>query len=284
MSQADAPTGESLLGIIVEASAWASVPASDAGFRNVVEAMLALGSASALCHREGSLVYLAALPGRTAVLHASSRKTRLRFAEVRQEVVTKLADHLAEDAEEEQLRPPAMAQALGRFLCFARKRKVPSRVVVLKFDDDVPEQYNAVMNCIFSAQRHGVTVDACVLAPKTSVLMKQAVHLTNGVFLHLAHKAHAPDLVIHLLHVFGPSPAARATLRGPLLDETDFRAACFCHDPPRVKDRGFVCSVCFAVYCDPNFHCTCLRAFSGRREPEEVAPPPGGDDDDDDDE
>ena len=250
---------ECLLGLIVEASPEAAVSALEAPFRKVVEAVLSLGSAFQVCERFGELVILGALPGRSEVLHASRGGLRPSFAEVREAVASKLADAAAADAAVVgELPRCATARALGRFLCLAKKRGVAARAVVLKLDDDVPEQYNAIMNCIFSAQRHDVVVDACVLSPQTSVFMKQAVHLTKGVFLHLANKAGQPDFVVDLLAVFAPSPQCRRDhLRTPLLEETDFRAACFCHDPPQVKHTGFVCSVCFAVYCDPHHRCSC---------------------------
>lgn len=68
-----------------------------------------------------------------------------------------------------------------------------SRVLVVKLGPDVAAQYNATMNCVFSAQRHGTVVDALVLSPRPSVLMQQAARLTTGTLIHL-HETHRDQL------------------------------------------------------------------------------------------
>lgn len=248
-----------LLCIVIEASPALAVSAYSRDFKDALEAVLVLSSAHLLCHRSGELAIVAALPGRSEYLHVTHRDPELRFAEARHKIVEALHGFVAGATDE----PVATASALGRALCHARRRAedvdVSARVLVMKLGDDVPAHYNTMMNCIFSAQRHGVVVDACVLAPKPSVLMKQAAHLTNGIFLHVPQRATFDDLAVHLLGAFSAPISCRDELRTPLLDETDFHAACFCHSPPRMLERGWVCSICLAVYCDEekNRICAC---------------------------
>ncbi|KAJ8599047.1 hypothetical protein CTAYLR_009814 [Chrysophaeum taylorii] len=253
-----------LLGIIIEASPTIAISAFAVEFRKAVEGMLVLCNAHLLCHRHGELVCLAALPERTMYLHASHHSPGVRFADARVRIVETLHKAVV-DMDALDPAPVATTAALGRFLCHAHKRaealgeRLSSRVLVLKLGDDIPSQYNTMMNCIFAAQRHGITIDSCVLSPQTSILMKQATQLTRGVYLHVAQRTGFEDLPVYLLSAFAASPSCRKHLRLPLVDEIDFRAACFCHKPPRILDRGWVCAICLSVYCDDHTKCACFE-------------------------
>ncbi len=59
-----------------------------------------------------------------------------------------------------------------------------TRVVVIQAESDQPQQYNAVMSCIFSSQKAGIVVDSCCLG-ETSLFMQQAAFLTDGLYLNV---------------------------------------------------------------------------------------------------
>lgn len=281
-----------ILGIVLEASPELDVSAFSVEFQHVFEAILIFSNAHLMCHRRGELVCIAALPGRTMYLHSTQSSPGVRLSDKTPQIVETL--HAAVSSCSGNLEPVpirrvlcptsfetvpqvATAAALGRFLCHSRKRAevslatlrqhttlesqeisdLSSRVLVLKLGNDMQAQYHTTMNCIFAAQRQGIVIDACVLATHASVLMKQAAHLTRGVYLHVSRKAQFEDLIVHLTSAFAASSAIREHMRLPLVDEIDFHANCFCHDPPRRLDQGWVCSVCLSAYCDEHKECGC---------------------------
>ncbi|PWN32981.1 transcription factor Tfb4 [Meira miltonrushii] len=140
-------------------------------------------------------------------------------------------------------------------------RGYKSRILVISASPDSSSQYVAMMNCIFGAQKKGVTVDVCkILGGQDSVFLQQASHLTKGTYYRL-------DLVEGLLQTlmttFLASPAIRDQMRLPSNDDVDFRAACFCHG--RVVDVGYVCSVCLSIFCEPRDKCLTCRATFPKR-------------------
>ena len=84
-----------------------------------------------------------------------------------------------------------------RRLAAPRRRRLPAtpprahspalscRVLVLQAARDVDSEYNAIMNCVFAAQKLGVVVDTCVLSREPSTFMQQAADQTGGVHVHL---------------------------------------------------------------------------------------------------
>ena len=196
----------------------------------------------------------------------SRRSSRFsQIADARAAIVSAFHSIATEQRTQPFVRAPvATSAAIGRALCFARRRferdRVSSRVLLLKLGADSAAQYNAVMNCVFCAKSASVPLDACALTGANPALAKQAAHLTAGVFLHVAD-SQLQELGLHLLCSFAAAPGpAREQLALPKLDEADFRAACFCCKPPTVLDRGFVCSVCLAIYCDNKRPCACSVA------------------------
>jgi hypothetical protein len=53
------------------------------------------------------------------------------------------------------------------------------RALVVQASPDMHGDYNAMMNCIFSAHRSSVPVDCCVLGLKDSSFLQQAAHITG---------------------------------------------------------------------------------------------------------
>lgn len=110
---------------------------------------------------------------------------------------------------------------------------------------DVSEHYISVMNGIFSAQKKGVAVDACILAYDHSAFLQQAAYLTGGIY----YKPNDHNgLLQYLMSIYLPDPSLRKLLKLPSQDSVDFRAMCFCHK--RVISTAFVCPVCLSLFCE----------------------------------
>ncbi|CDU24454.1 related to TFIIH basal transcription factor complex p34 subunit [Sporisorium scitamineum] len=147
-----------------------------------------------------------------------------------------------------------------------------SRILILSVTQDASTQYIPMMNCIFAAQKKGITIDVCKLFGSDTVFLQQACYLTSGTYFRLADdieqsnsdKAGATDmrssLVQTLLTTYLPSRSMRGVMNLPTLEENDFRAACFCHR--RIVDIGYICSVCLSLFCQPRPFClTCRSKF-----------------------
>lgn len=87
-----------------------------------------------------------------------------------------------------------IAGALSIALCYANsmmKQDVTKlyrpRIFIISASDDAPIQYIPVMNCIFSAQKLGIPVDACVLGTEDSVYLQQATNITQGIYARIDH-------------------------------------------------------------------------------------------------
>eukprot|EP00898_Chlorokybus_atmophyticus_P006093 jgi/Chlat1/6485/Chrsp45S05978 len=157
--------------------------------------------------------------------------------------------------------------ALSLALCYIHKASLGppphahARILVLQGSPDHPPQYIAVMNSIFSAQRSGVPVDACVLGASDSPFLQQAAHITGGVY---ARPRRPAALLQYLMTIFGADAFSRQFLQLPKPTGVDFCASCFCHKRP--IDLGYVCSVCLSIFCQPSKECsTCGTVFSTAR-------------------
>lgn len=142
-----------------------------------------------------------------------------------------------------------------------------SRILILSVTQDASTQYIPMMNCIFAAQKKGITIDVCKLFGSDTVFLQQASYLTSGTYFRLSDadgKESTTDmrssLVQTLLTTYLPSRSMRGSMNLPTLEEIDFRAACFCHR--RIVDIGYICSVCLSLFCQPRPFClTCRSKF-----------------------
>eukprot|EP00741_Cyanophora_paradoxa_P022529 tig00021464_g21755.t1 len=156
-----------------------------------------------------------------------------------------------------------VAAAMSMALCYCNRiaKEQPSlnpRLLVISVSLDVPAQYIAFMNAIFCAQKNGVPIDSCVLAPRDSVFLQQASHITGGYYSRLGSQA------VLLQHLLGTSILDRFSRRfaqSAFQHTVDFRSTCFCHR--KIVDLGFVCSVCLSIFCTFSPICsTCGTKFS----------------------
>ncbi|KAH9309323.1 hypothetical protein KI387_037234, partial [Taxus chinensis] len=150
-----------------------------------------------------------------------------------------------------------LSGSLSMALCYIQKilRGGPlhpqPRILCLQGSPDGPQQYVAVMNAIFSAQRSMVPIDACIVGNQQSAFLQQASHITGGIYL----KPQQPEgLFQFLAMVFATDLHSRRFLQLPRPTGVDFRASCFCHK--KTIDMGYVCSVCLSIFCGPSKKCS----------------------------
>ena len=161
--------------------------------------------------------------------------------------------------------PPLLAGALSLALCHINrvKRGLPklrSRILLLSASPDSSSSYVPFMNCIFSAHKLSLPLDALVLHPLDSLYLQQAASITSGVYVHPSSSTQRDALLPLLLLHFLPDPVTRQQLTHAGQVEVDYRAVCFCHG--RSVSQAMVCPVCLAVYCTATPRCPmCDSAF-----------------------
>lgn len=74
----------------------------------------------------------------------------------------------------------AFSNALTIINRVKQQDNVDSRILLLQFDPDIPQNYNSVMNCIFSACKLEVMIDALIVAYNESHLMQ-----VSDIFFHI---------------------------------------------------------------------------------------------------
>lgn len=143
-----------------------------------------------------------------------------------------------------------ISQALSTALCVMNRQllhnpAIRPRILVAQLSRDHAPSYNNVMNCIFSADKAGIPIDALVLkTTDESQFLQQACYMTKGVYQRPLDQR---DVLQQLLEFFLPSTAARALLNAPFQKVVEFKASCFCHKKP--VEFAYMCSVCLALTC-----------------------------------
>jgi len=157
-----------------------------------------------------------------------------------------------------------ISQALATTLCTINRQVLgnPSlqpRILVAQLSKDYAPAYNNVMNCIFSADKAGVPIDALVLrATEESQFLQQACYMTRGIYQRPPDQRDVLQLLLaHSL----PSSSSRALLCAPQQKVVEFKASCFCHKRP--VEFAYMCSICLALTCKKTPSCaTCGTATS----------------------
>ncbi|KAI4337804.1 hypothetical protein L6164_016179 [Bauhinia variegata] len=165
-----------------------------------------------------------------------------------------------------------LSGSLSMALCYIHRvfRSGPlhpqPRILCLQGSPDGPEQYVAIMNAIFSAQRSTIPIDSCYIGSNNSAFLQQASYITGGMYYR---PPRVDGLFQYLSTVFATDLHSRAFLRLPKSVGVDFRASCFCHK--QTIDMGYVCSVCLSIFCEPHKKCLtysvgcCLRSESEKK-------------------
>jgi len=225
---------------------------SHARFEDMLSSLIVFCNAYLLLHRDNKLCIIANHPAGAEVVYP-----RVRDAGNMSPPAHLLGPLLAERLLELHKMPstegafvPSFPQALSTALCIfsSQLRESPQlqpRLVLLQLSKDHAYTYNAVMNCIFSAQKLGVQVDAVVFGRQDSSFLQQACFITGGVYLRPEdQRAHLQLMMTHIL----PSNFLRTILRARPQASIDNQASCFCHSKP--KEFVYMCSVCLGLACE----------------------------------
>lgn len=164
---------------------------------------------------------------------------------------------------------PLMSGAIAMALCVIQGVKneyKSSRIVIISCSSDernsFASQYMNFMNAFFTAQKMGVTIDACIGGEErqrsgSASILQQACDLTDGTYLKVPNIS---SFLEYLIWCLLPDFDTRSKLVLPQSKKVSHLAACFCHR--NIIDIGFVCSVCLSIFCAFSPICsTCHTIF-----------------------
>jgi len=210
-------------------------------------------------NNQNLLCVIASLIGESQMLFPLSQPTH--FEDIKNTLVDKIrtladVDIQVSDSDSKANRASSFSGALSLALCYINRivktqTHVKARILVFDVSPDISAQYIPVMNCIFSAQKQGIPVDACILGTTESTFLQQASYLTGGIYIRPLHQY---ALSQYLLSCFLSDAYSRQFISLPKLKMVDFRASCFCHK--KIIDSGYVCSVCLSIFCKASLSCT----------------------------
>lgn len=134
-----------------------------------------------------------------------------------------------------------------------------SRVLIITANDTYDNNYIAIMNAIFAAQKMKVSIDVAKLGMQDLPYLQQAADATNGVYLHIRQPQ---GLIQTLSTAFFIEPSIRPLVILPTNSNVNYKASCFITG--KAVDIGYVCSVCLCIISMiPDLgHCpTCKSKF-----------------------
>ncbi|XP_038705353.1 general transcription and DNA repair factor IIH subunit TFB4 [Tripterygium wilfordii] len=182
-------------------------------------------------------------------------------------------EQLSKGEPEGKIASSLLSGSLSLAVCYIQRvfRSGPlhpqPRILCLQGSPDGPEQYVAIMNAIFSAQRSMVPIDSCCVGAHNSAFLQQASYITGGVYVK---PQHLDGLFQYLTTVFATDLHSRCFLQLPRPVGVDFRASCFCHK--NTIDMGYICSVCLSIFCKHHKKCsTCGSVFGQAQAKSDVA-------------
>lgn len=178
-------------------------------------------------------------------------------------------EQLSKEEPEGKIKPSLFSGSLSMALCYIQRvfrsgaLHPHPRILCLQGSPDGPEQYVAIMNAIFSAQRSSVPIDSCYLGSQNSAFLQQASYITGGVH----HKPQNLDgLFQYLMTIFATDLHSRSFIHLPKPVGVDFRASCFCHK--NTIDMGYICSVCLSIFCKHHKKCSTCGSVFGQAQSE----------------
>ncbi|KAL1191138.1 General transcription and DNA repair factor IIH subunit TFB4 [Cardamine amara subsp. amara] len=195
-------------------------------------------------------------------------------------LLEKLEDFVTKDEElskeknvsKDRVASSLLSGSLSMALCYIQRvfrsghLHPQPRILCLQGSQDGPEQYVAVMNSIFSAQRLMVPIDSCYIGTQNSAFLQQASYITGGVH----HKPQQLDgLFQYLTTIFATDLHSRGFVQLPKPVGVDFRASCFCHK--KTIDMGYICSVCLSIFCEHHKKCTTCGSVFGQSKLDDVS-------------
>lgn len=117
-----------------------------------------------------------------------------------------------------------------------------SRLLIITANDTYDNNYIAMMNSIFAAQKMKVSIDVAKLGVQDSPYLQQAADATNGVYLHIREPQ---GLIQTLATAFFIEPSIRSLVILPANSNVNYMASCFITG--KAVDIGYVCSVCLCI-------------------------------------
>lgn len=117
-----------------------------------------------------------------------------------------------------------------------------SRILIITANDTYDNNYIAIMNSIFAAQKMKVSIDVAKLGLQDSPYLQQAADATNGVYLHIREPK---GLIQTLATAFFIEPSIRPLVILPANSNVNYKASCFITG--KAVDIGYVCSVCLCI-------------------------------------
>ncbi|KAB2030629.1 hypothetical protein E1A91_D05G251300v1 [Gossypium mustelinum] len=178
-------------------------------------------------------------------------------------------EQLSKEEPEGKIKPSLFSGSLSMALCYIQRvfrsgaLHPHPRILCLQGSLDGPEQYVAIMNAIFSAQRSSVPIDSCYIGSQNSAFLQQASYITGGVH----HKPQNLDgLFQYLMTIFATDLHSRSFIHLPKPVGVDFRASCFCHK--NTIDMGYICSVCLSIFCKHHKKCSTCGSVFGQAQSE----------------
>ncbi|GMI82916.1 hypothetical protein like AT1G18340 [Hibiscus trionum] len=166
-------------------------------------------------------------------------------------------EQLSKEEPEGRIKSSLFSGSLSMALCYIQRAfhsgalHPHPRILCLQGSPDGAEQYVAIMNAIFSAQRSEVPIDSCYIGAQNSAFLQQASYITGGVH----HKPQNLDgLFQYLMTIFATDLHSRSFIHLPKPVGVDFRASTI--------DMGYICSVCLSIFCKQHKKCsTCGSVF-----------------------
>ncbi|XP_039003323.1 general transcription and DNA repair factor IIH subunit TFB4-like isoform X2 [Hibiscus syriacus] len=178
-------------------------------------------------------------------------------------------EQLSKEEPEGRIKSSLFSGSLSMSLCYMQRvfrsgaLHPHPRILCLQGSPDGPEQYVAIMNAIFSAQRSKVPIDSCYIGAQNSAFLQQASYITGGVH----HKPQNLDgLFQYLMTIFATDLHSRSFIHLPKSVGVDFRASCFCHK--NTIDMGYICSVCLSIFCKHQKKCSTCGSVFGQAQSE----------------
>ncbi|KAJ6809562.1 putative general transcription factor IIH subunit 3 [Iris pallida] len=247
---------------------WASAAASSSlPFSKFLNHVIPFLNSLLLLNQFNQVVLIATGAASCGYIYDSSASPSSDVPAVRAHILRKMEEFLDRDrknAGADVTVSSLLSGSLSLALCYIQRVfrsgaiHPQPRILCLQGSPDGPEQYVAVMNAIFSAQRSMVPIDSCVVGAQHSAFLQQASYITGGVYLK---PQQLDGLFQYLVAVFATDLQSRNFLHLPKPAGVDFRASCFCHK--RTIDMGYVCSVCLSIFCKHHKKCsTCGSEFS----------------------
>ena len=148
-----------------------------------------------------------------------------------------------------------------------RARAWTPRILIIQASEDRSRDYNAFMNCAFSAIKQQIVVDGCFLtagsggkgsnATHSSLFLEQVCDLTGGVYSAPSGRAQVEGALTEVLYsVFLPPISCRHLMNLPAQNKVDFRARCFdvaegdgkSGSSNSMADMAFVCNLCLSIF------------------------------------